>query len=255
LTEFASDLLVAMTETFGEEDQDLAVQVVPPIEQADDQSPPKKRKLRHVDDGATASTSDPPHPRASEAAGQQVTDEPPSKRRNVKHVGGDNATASMRTSLRPRAPKANAPVTSSRTPATKKHRPRPRPRKSSLPEDKEVEGEEEGDGDTDGEGAMGIPQYKRLRWFAISNHWRPRSTRDADVLVQKALDPEQILKPTVLHDLADDEYTVVIECWEFEPAPENPADPLVATPHEHRHQVFDATVSVPAYTNSLAELH
>ncbi|KAJ7839053.1 hypothetical protein B0H14DRAFT_2588232 [Mycena olivaceomarginata] len=220
---FASDLLVAMTETFGEEDQDLAVQVVPPIEQADDQSPPKKRKLRHVDDGATASTSDPPHPRASEAAGQQVADEPPSKRRNVKHVGGDNATASMRTSLRPRAPKANAPVTSSRTPATKKHRPRPRPRKSSLPEDKEVEGEEEGDGDTDGEGAMGIPQYKRLRWFAISNHWRPRSTRDADVLVQKALDPEQILKPTVLHDLADNEYTVVIECWEFEPAPENPA--------------------------------
>ncbi|KAJ7748257.1 hypothetical protein B0H14DRAFT_2636593 [Mycena olivaceomarginata] len=202
---FASDLLVAMTETFGEEDQDLAVQVVPPIEQADDQSPPKKRKLRHVDDGATASTSDPPHPRASEAAGQQVADEPPSKRRNVKHVGGDNATASMRTSLRPRAPKANAPVTSSRTPATKKHRPRPRPRKSSLPEDKEVEGEEEGDGDTDGEGAMGIPQYKRLRWFAISNHWRPRSTRDADVLVQKALDPEQILKPTVLHDLADDD--------------------------------------------------
>ncbi|KAJ7754415.1 hypothetical protein B0H14DRAFT_3512572 [Mycena olivaceomarginata] len=188
---FASDLLVAMTETFGEEDQDLAVQVVPPIEQADDQSPPKKRKLRHVDDGATASTSDPPHPRASEAAGQQVADEPPSKRRNVKH--------------------ANAPVTSSRTPATKKHRPRPRPRKSSLPEDKEVEGEEEGDGDTDGEGAMGIPQYKRLRWFAISNHWRPRSTRDADVLVQKALDPEQILKPTVLHDLADDEYTVVID--------------------------------------------
>ncbi|KAJ7789364.1 hypothetical protein B0H14DRAFT_3503054 [Mycena olivaceomarginata] len=248
---FASDLLVAMTETFGEEDQDLAVQVVPPIEQADDQSPPKKRKLRHVDDGATASTSDPPHPRASEAAGQQVADEPPSKRRNVKHVGGDNATASMRTSLRPRAPKANAPVTSSRTPATKKHRPRPRPRKSSLPEDKEVEGEEEGDGDTDGEGAMGIPQYKRLRWFAISNHWRPRSTRDADVLVQKALDPEQILKPTVLHDLADDEYTVVIECWEFEPAPENPADPLVATPHEHRHQVFDATRSDTPYLNKI----
>jgi hypothetical protein len=88
----------------------------------------------------------------------------------------------------------------------------------------------------------------------MSNHWQPCSTCDADVLVQKALDPEQILKPTVLHDLADNEYTVIIECWEFEPAPENPADPLVTTPHDH-HQVFHATASVPAYTNSLAELH
>jgi hypothetical protein len=46
LTEFAADLLVVATETIGEEDQDLAVQVVPPIEQADNQSPPKKTQTQ-----------------------------------------------------------------------------------------------------------------------------------------------------------------------------------------------------------------
>ncbi|KAJ7711687.1 hypothetical protein B0H14DRAFT_2645627 [Mycena olivaceomarginata] len=72
---FAADQLVDMTETIGKEYPDLAVQVVPPIEEAENQlTPKKKHKLRHVDDtanvddGATTSTSNPPHPRASEAA-------------------------------------------------------------------------------------------------------------------------------------------------------------------------------------------
>ncbi|KAJ7711688.1 hypothetical protein B0H14DRAFT_3639150 [Mycena olivaceomarginata] len=160
------------------------------------------------------------------------TDEPPSKRRKVKHIDGVDATTSMPTSLCPRTPKANpkanAPVISSQTSAAKKRHPHP-----------------------DGEGAIDIPQYEQLRWFAISDHRRPSSARNAANLEEKVLDPEQKLKPTVLHNLPDDKYTVTVKRWEFEPAPENPANLLISTPHEHCHQVFNATRSDTPFLNKI----
>ncbi|KAF7333224.1 hypothetical protein MSAN_02429700 [Mycena sanguinolenta] len=60
--------------------------------------------------------------------------------------------------------------------------------------------------------------------------------------VPTAQKPEQVLDPTLLYDLASDEFTVDIDYWVFAPAPDNPSQPLVATSHKYKYRPFHDTV-------------
>ncbi|KAF7361554.1 hypothetical protein MSAN_01189000 [Mycena sanguinolenta] len=96
-----------------------------------------------------------------------------------------------------------------------------------------------------------LEAYNNLRWLAVSKGWKIPLLREAETLFWDSQDPEQVLDPTVLHDLTSPDFTVEIEYWKFAPAPDNPSDPLVATRHEFFYRPFHETRSDSKYLRAI----
>ncbi|KAJ6447376.1 hypothetical protein C8R45DRAFT_948568 [Mycena sanguinolenta] len=77
--------------------------------------------------------------------------------------------------------------------------------------------------------------YSDLLMLAVVNNWTLPTLQDVEVLVEIAQDYDRVLDPTLLYDLATDDYLVKIEYWVFAPAPDDPSQSLVATKHVYRY--------------------
>ncbi|KAF7343646.1 hypothetical protein MSAN_01985500 [Mycena sanguinolenta] len=107
-------------------------------------------------------------------------------------------------------------------------------------------------GDNEDESSEDVPSplsYADLRSLAVIDGWKLPVLREVESMRQTADDPDRVLDPTLVYDLASDDFTVDIEYWVFAPAPDDPSDPLVATPHKYCYRPFHETTG-PAVSDA-----
>ncbi|KAJ7206723.1 hypothetical protein B0H12DRAFT_1080157 [Mycena haematopus] len=178
---------------------------------------------------------------------------PPRKKQKTDSGAAVGDSGSSRT-LRPRSVAAGpssqvAPAPSaSSTKAPKAKAKKSVPKKSSR---LVVESESE-DSDSDGAKDINPPvSYTNLQMLAVSDGWRLPLLREADSMLQTCEDDNRILDPTLLYDVASEDFTVDIDYWVFSPAPTDVSAPLVASKHQYQYRPFHETRSDAEYLRKI----
>ncbi|KAF7343692.1 hypothetical protein MSAN_01949100 [Mycena sanguinolenta] len=233
-----SDLIDLTEETEAEVEVDTeAIQIGPLVSNEDkaaDQPPPRKKRKTDssaaapAPDSNSAGASRSLRPRSSTAS-KLGPSEPPG-------VAGRASVTSSRSSSKS-APRSGA--------ASRPKKPLKAPQKSSAC----VEIEDEEDEDD----VVPPTSYTDLRTLAVLDGWKLPLLREVESLLQTAQKPEQVLDPTLLYDLASDEFTVDIDYWVFAPAPDNPSQPLVATSHKYKYRPFHDTRSEASFLTNIVK--
>ncbi|KAF7367183.1 hypothetical protein MSAN_00978200 [Mycena sanguinolenta] len=163
---------------------------------------------------------------------------PPRKKRKTDSSIAASAPDSNSAGLPPRAPPGSGAT-------SRPKKPLKAPKKSSAC----VEIEDEEDEDD----IVPPASYNDLRTLAVLDGWKLPLLREVESLLQTAQKPERVLDPTLLYDLASDDFTVDIDYWVFAPAPDDPSQPLVATSHKYKYRPFHDTRSEASFLTNIVK--
>ncbi|KAF7335850.1 hypothetical protein MSAN_02331500 [Mycena sanguinolenta] len=232
-----ADLIDLTEETQAEVEVDTeAIQIGPLVSNEDkavDQPPRKKRK---TDSGVAASAPDSNSTGASRSLRPRSSAAPKLGPSEPPGVAGRASVTSSRSSCKS-APRSGA--------ASRPKKPLKTPKKS--PACVEIEDEEDEDD------VVPPASYNDLRTLAVLDGWKLPLLREVDSVLQTAQKPERVLDPTLLYDLASDEFTVDIDYWVFAPAPDDPSQPLVATSHKYKYRPFHDTRSEASFLTNIVK--
>ncbi|KAF7373699.1 hypothetical protein MSAN_00580900 [Mycena sanguinolenta] len=220
---YAGDLRVSAPDmidlTEDNVDEDVAIQLAPLVEKKEKPAQQPPRKKQKTESAAAVQDSDGAGPSRNLRSRPAPSSKPGSSGRSVEVAPLARSTT-------------RAPATRSKSSSNKK---RPLKKKSSA----QV-------GDNEDESSEDVPSplsYADLRSLAVIDGWKLPVLREVESMRQTADDPDRVLDPTLVYDLASDDFTVDIEYWVFAPAPDDPSDPLVATPHKYCYRPFHETRS------------
>ncbi|KAF7374676.1 hypothetical protein MSAN_00352600 [Mycena sanguinolenta] len=216
-------------------DNDVGVHIASLVDEKNTEEPPKKKrkvdtKPRAVDNGNSAGPSRSLRSRSGQTA--QSASGTTLSQSGVTHPARPAAT-----------PARSRAVGASTTSARSKSRSSMKPKTPARVEDE----------DDDDEEVQAPLSYRNLRSLAVIDDWKPPLLREVDSILQAAQDSNRVLDPTLLYDLASDDFTVEIDYWAFSPASDNPSDPLVAECRKFQYRPFHETRSEAAFLRKMLQ--
>ncbi|KAJ7205123.1 hypothetical protein B0H12DRAFT_1080374 [Mycena haematopus] len=243
---YASDLLNDAVETIdlidpteeSDDRHDDTVQVAPSVVKKETSAQRPPRKKRKTDSGAAVQVSEGsgsrtlrPRSGPSGPPAQAATPSAPS-------TTASKTKATKRLSTVPPTPSATA----AKTKATKQLS-----KKSSTRVESATKDSDKGSG----KDVASPLSYVNLRSLAVLDGWGLPLPREADSLLRTCENYDRVLDPTLLYDVASEEFTVEIEYWVFSPAPADASEPLIATSHKYRYRPFHETRSDAEYLRKI----